>query len=202
MMRSRLGSGACLTLAFLSLLIVPGLVLMPAAALASEGGGGGLVNLDQSLIIQMVNFLLLLFILTKLLYKPFVAKMSERTEAIKKSLEEAQAARAEAQRQREEHAGKIQAAYAEAQSIRATALKEAADEQRRLVDAARAEAARLTEAARNEMAQDLRRARQELRQEVADLSIAVAEKLIHKSLNDADHRKIVQEALAGLERKN
>jgi F-type H+-transporting ATPase subunit b len=52
------------------------------------------------------------------------------------------------------------------------------------------------------MAQDLRRARQELRQEVADISIAVAEKLIRKSLNDADHRKIVQDAIASLERKN
>ena len=201
-MRSRLASGARLTLVFLSLLALPGLSLWPAAALASEEGGGGLVNLDKSLIIQMVNFLLLLFILSKLLYKPFVAKMNERSEAIKKSLEEAQAARAEAQRQREEHAAKIQAAYAEAQAIRATALKEAADEQRRLVEGARAEAARLTESARNEMAQDVRRARQELRQEVADLSIAVAEKLISKSLNDADHRKIVQDALGGLERKN
>jgi hypothetical protein len=39
-----------------------------------------------------VNFLVLLFILWKLLYKPLVAKMEERTQAIKKSLEEAQAA--------------------------------------------------------------------------------------------------------------
>jgi F-type H+-transporting ATPase subunit b len=200
-MRSRLGSGVRLTLVLLALLIVPALTLMPGAALASEGRGG-LVNLDKSLIIQMVNFLLLLFILWKLLYKPFVAKMNERSEAIKKSLEEAQAARAEAQKQREEHAGKIQQAYAEAQAIRAAALKEAADEQHRLVEGARAEAARLTESARNEMAQDIRRARQELRQEVADLSIAVAEKLIRKSLTDADHRKIVQDALTGLERKN
>jgi F-type H+-transporting ATPase subunit b len=52
------------------------------------------------------------------------------------------------------------------------------------------------------MAQDVRRARQELRQEVADVSIAVAEKLIRKSLNDSDHRKIVQDAISSLEQKN
>src|SRR5262249_53564249 len=154
----------------------------------ASGGEGGLVSLDKSLIVQMINFLLLLAILWKLLYRPFLAKMEERSQAIKKSLEEAQAARAEAQRQREEHAAKIQAAHAEAQAIRATALTEAAEEQRRLVEGARGEAGRLVESARAELAQDLRRARQDLRREVADLSIAVAEKLIRKSLVDADHR--------------
>lgn len=196
-MRRAMGTGVRLALAVLSLVLAPGI------ALASGGeGGGGLVSLDKSLIIQMINFLLLLFLLTKLLYRPFVAKMEERSQAIKKSLEEAQAARAEAQKQREEHAAKIQAAHAEAQAIRATAMTEAAEEQRRLVEAARGEASRLVESARAEMAADLRRARQELRQEVADLSITVAEKLIRKSLNDADHRKIVQDAVAGLERVN
>ena len=194
-MRRALGTAARVGLAVLSLFLAPGVAL-------AAGGEGGLVNLDKSLIVQVINFLLLLFLLTKLLYKPFVAKMEERSQAIKKSLEESQAARLEAQRQREEHAAKIQAAYAEAQAIRATALSEAAEEQRRLVESARGEASRQVESARAEMAADLRRARQELRQEVADLSIAVAEKLVRKSLNDADHRKIVQDAIAGLGRVN
>ena len=174
---------------------------VPSAALANEGGGG-LISLDKSLVIQAINFGLLLFILIKLLYKPLLAKMNERTEAIRSSLEEAKAARAEAERERAEHAAKLQASLAEAQSIRATALKDAAEEQRRLVDAARAEAARLVEAARSEMAQDVRRARQELRQEVADLATSVAERLIRKSLRDEDHRRIVDDAIKRDERVN
>src|SRR6476659_6009187 len=164
---------------------------VPSAALATEGGGG-LISLDKSLVIQAINFGLLLFILIKLLYKPLLAKMNERTEAIRSSLEEAKAARAEAERERVEHAAKLQASLAEAQSIRATAL----------VDAARAEAARLVEAARSEMAQDVRRARQELRQEVADLATSVAERLIRKSLRDEDHRRIVDDAINRVERVN
>ncbi len=175
---------------------------VPAVAFASGGGESGLISLDKSLIIQAVNFLILLILLTKLLYKPLLAKMDERTQAIQKSLDEAQAARAEARKERDEFAAKIQAAHAEAQGIRATALKEAADEQRRLVDAARAEAARLVASARQEMDQDVRRARQELRQEVADLAIAVSERLIRKSLNDADHRRIVDDAIARMGQKN
>jgi F-type H+-transporting ATPase subunit b len=170
---------------------------VPAVASAAEGG---LINLDKSLLIQMVNFLVLLFILWKLLYKPLVGKMEERAGAIKRSLDEAQAARLEAQREREEHAQKLAAAYAEARVIRETALKEAADEQRKLVDAARAEAARLVNDARAEMEQDVRRARQELRQEVTDIAVAVAERLVRKSLREPDHRRIVDEEIARLQK--
>ena len=176
--------------------------LFPAVAFASGGGEGGLISLDWSLFIQAFNFIILLVLLTKLLYKPLLAKMDERTNAIQKSLDEAQAARAEAQKERDEFATKIQAAHAEAQGIRAAALKDAADEQRRLVDAARAEAARLVASARQEMDQDVRRARQALRQEVADLAIAISERLIKKSLNDTDHRRIVDDAIAHMGQKN
>ena len=185
-------------------LVALAVLVLVSPALAAEGGGheGGLINLDKSLLIQVFNFLVLLFILWKLLYKPLVAKMEERTQAIKKSLEEAQAARAETERQRQQHAAQIQSALAEAQQIRATALKEAADEQRRLVEAARAEAAKLVEGAKAEMDQDIRRARQQLRQEVGDLAVQIAERLVKKSLRDEDHHRVIQEALARVDRVN
>ncbi len=174
-------------------------VAASAAGPAGEGGehgGGGLINLDRSLIVQVVNFVLLLVILQRLLYRPLVAKMQERTAAIQRSLEEAQAARAEAARQAEENAARLRQAHAEAAAIREQALKEAAEEQRRVVEAARAEAQRLVDTARAQMEADVRRARDELRREVADLATAIAEKLIRRSLREDDHRRVVAEALA------
>ena len=165
---------------------------------ASEGGheGGGLISLDKSLIVQGINFVILLFILQRLLYRPFLAKMAERTQAIQKSLDEAHAARAQATRQQEENEARLRAAHAEAAAIRAQALKEAAEEQRRLVEAARAESQRLVESAKAQMDADVRRAREELRREVADIATAVAEKLVRRSLRDEDHRRIVAEAIS------
>ena len=165
---------------------------------ASEGGheGGGLISLDKSLIVQGINFVILLFILQRLLYRPFLAKMAERTQAIQKSLDEAQAARAQAARQQEENEARLRTAHAEAAAIRAQALKEAAEEQRRLVEAARAESQRLVESAKAQMDADVRRAREELRREVADIATAVAEKLVRRSLRDEDHRRIVAEAIS------
>jgi len=177
------------------------LVAVPCAAFAREGEAG-FINLDSSLLIQMLNFGLLLAVLWRFLYRPLLAKMEERSQAIRKSLEEAQAARAEAQREREEHAARIRAAHAEAQAIRAAALTEAAEEQRRLVEAARAEAARLVESAKAELEQDVRRARQQLRREVSDLAIDVAERLIKKSLRDEDHRRVVEDAITRMQNVN
>ena len=178
-------------------LVALGLLVLPPWAVAAEAG---FINLDRSLIVQVLNFLLLLFILWWFLYRPFVAKMEERTQAIKKSLEDAQAARAEAQRQQEEYRARLKAAHAEAQAIREAALKEAAEAQQRLVEAARQEAARIVESGRAEIEQDVRRAKAELRREVGGLAIAVAERLIGKSLREEDHRRIVKESIAQLER--
>jgi F-type H+-transporting ATPase subunit b len=179
------------------------LVAAPALAWAVEehGGGGGLINIDKSLIIQVINFAILLFVLHRLLYKPLMATMQERSSAIKKSLDEAQAARAEALRQQEENAARLKAAYAEAAAIHDHARKEAAEEQRRLVEAARAESQRMMESAKAQLDADVRRAREDLRREVSEIAVAVAEKLVRKSLRDEDHRRIVDDAIASIGRR-
>ena len=196
--RVRLGGLLCV-LALAALVVSAADAAGPESthAAASEHGGG-LISLDKSLIVQAVNFVILLLILQRLLYKPFLAKMEERTGAIKRSLEEAQAARAEAAHQVEENATRLRQAHAEAAAIREQALKEAGEEQRRLVESARAEAQRLVESAKAQMDADIRRAREELRREVADLATAVAEKLVRRSLRDEDHRRIVADTISRL----
>lgn len=175
------------------------LVLGPAigwAASEGEGHGGGLISLDKSLIVQGINFLILLLLLQRLLYKPFIAKMEERTLAIERSLEEAQSARAEAARQQEENETRLRAAHAEAAAIRERALKDAQDEARKQVDTARAQAKKLVDDTKAQLDAEIRRARDELRREVADLATGVAEKLVRRSLRDEDHRRIVDDAIA------
>jgi F-type H+-transporting ATPase subunit b len=189
--RGRNWIGRILCAAVALVLCAPALV-----SAASEGGGGGLISFDKSLIVQGVNFLLLLFILHRILYKPLVAKMQERTTAIQTALEEAQRARAETARQQEENAVRLRGAYQEAAAIRDQALKEAAEEQRKLVEAAQAEARRLVESARAQTEADIRRAREELRREVSTIAVAVAEKLVRRSLREEDHRRIVEDAIA------
>src|SRR5262245_1767812 len=99
-------------------------LLLPVQLWASEGGGG-LINLDKSLLVQMVNFVILLLILQRLLYRPLLGKMEERTQAIQRSLEEAQYARAAAARQPADTATRLGSAHAAAGRTRHQARNEA-----------------------------------------------------------------------------
>ena len=190
---------AWLVCAVVSLLFVLPVVVLAAEGAAEHGeGGGGLISVDKSLIIQFVNFFVLLFILQRLLYKPFLAKMEERTAAIKTSLEEAQAARTAATRQQEENEARLRTAYAEAASIRDQALREAAEESRKHIEAAQSQARKMVEDTKAQLDSEVRRARDDLRREVSDLATAVAEKLVRRSLREDDHRRIVADAIASM----
>jgi F-type H+-transporting ATPase subunit b len=177
--------------------VVSLVLALPAVARAAEGGGG-LINVDKSLIVQMINFVILLVILQRLLYKPFLAKMQERTTAIKTALEQAQAAQAAAARQQEEIEGRLRAAYAEAAAIREQALREAAEESRKHIENAQAQARKLVDDTKAQLDSEIRRAREELRREVSDIAIAAAEKLVRRTLREEDHRRIVTEAIAAM----
>ena len=172
-------------------------LVAPALVLATEAGeGGGLIEINRSLIIQLVNFLLLLLVLSRFLYRPLLGTLQGRSAAIKQQLAEAQAAREEAQRQLAEFEGRLRAAQADAQAVRERAVREAAELRERLTAEARQEATRLVEAAKAEIAHATRQARTELRAEIGTLATEVAEHLIRKSLRDEDHQRLVREAMA------
>lgn len=173
---------------------------LPAWAPAAEGeGGSSLIEINWTLGVQLISFLLLLAVLYKLMYRPLLAALEGRTTAIQQQLAEAQAAREEAQRQLGAMEERIRTAQAEAQALRERALREAAELRERLSVEARQEATRLIEAAQAQIAQEVRRARTELRAEVGTLAIQIAERLVRKSLNDEDHQRLVREALTRIE---
>lgn len=172
---------------------------LPAWAHAAGGEGPSLIKINWTLGVQLISFLLLLAVLSKLMYRPLLAALEGRAAAIQQQLAEAQAAREEAQRQLGAMEERIRAAQADAQVLRERALREAAELRERLGAEARQEAARLVEAAQAQVSQEVRRARAELRAEVGTLAIQIAERLVRKSLTDADHQRLVSEALARIE---
>jgi len=172
---------------------------LPPLAQAAEGGGGSLIEINWTLGVQLISFLLLLAVLYKFMYRPLIGALEGRRAAIQQQLAEAQAAREEAQRVLTAMEERIRAAQADAQALRERALREAGELRERLGAEARQEARRLVEAAQAQVAQEIRRARAELRAEVGALATQIAERLVRKSLNDEDHQRLVREALARIE---
>jgi len=172
---------------------------VPLLAEASEGGEGSLIEINWTLGVQLISFLLLLALLYKLMYRPVLGALESRSAAIQQQLAEAQAAREEAQGQLAAMEERIRAAQADAAALRDRALREAAELRERLSVEARQEATRLVEAAQAQVSQEVRRARADLRAEVGTLATQIAERLIRKSLTDEDHQRILREALARVE---
>jgi F-type H+-transporting ATPase subunit b len=172
---------------------------LPKLALAAEGSEGSLIEVNWTLGVQLISFLLLLGALYKVLYRPLLGALEGRTAAIQQQLAEAQAAREEAQRELGALDTRVRAAQADAHMMRERALREAAELRERLGAEARQEAARLVEAAQTQISQEVRRARAELRVEVGALAVQIAERLVRKSLAAEDHQRLVQEALARIE---
>jgi F-type H+-transporting ATPase subunit b len=172
---------------------------LPAVVHAAEGGEASLIEVNWTLGVQLISFLLLLAVLYKLLYRPLLGALEGRSAAIQQQLAEAQGAREEAQRALGAMEERIRTAQAEAQALRERALREAAELRERLSGEARQEATRLVEAAQAQVGQEVRRARTELRAEVGTLATQIAERLVRKSLSDEDHQRLVREALARIE---
>lgn len=124
--------------------------------------------------LQTVNFLVLVWILSRFLFRPVSAMLAQRQAAAHAALDEAEAARAEAQasRAREEEAEKALAADRAARIARAQADAEATrarllDEARAQADATRATALAGLEAKRVEQSRALEAQAAELATEIA-----------------------------------
>jgi F-type H+-transporting ATPase subunit b len=177
------------------------LTALPLVCLAAEKEHPpGIVNLDLTLLLQAVNFLILAGILYKFLFKPLTNFMEKRAEGIRHSLEEAKRARDEVVRARAEYEESLRATRQEAAALRQRMEREITEERERLVQQSREEAQRLLTQARAEIEQEVRRAKAELRGEAVNLSLTAAERLLQRSMTDEDHRRLAEQYIEELER--
>jgi F-type H+-transporting ATPase subunit b len=147
---------------------------------------------------EVVSFAVLLFLLYKFAFPGLLSVLEEREKKIKDSLDQAERHRSEAERRLKEYEAKLNAASKEAEGILAAAKERAQrlleeNEQRLTV-----EAERIKGDATREIDQERRKAVQAIRSQATDMALLVAEKVVQRSLNDADHRRFADEALDAL----
>lgn len=144
---------------------------------------------------EVVSFAILLWVLYKFAFPPILETLETRERKIKESLEQAERSRVEAERRLKDYEAKLSAAGKEAEAILAQAKERAQrlleENEQRLT----AEAERIKGEATREIEQERRRAVQEIRTHTTDLALSVAEKVVGRSLTDADHRRFAEEAL-------
>lgn len=154
-----------------------------------------------TILAQMLNFFILVWILARFAYKPLVSMMQERKERIAKDLADAQAARAEAEQFKADYAAQIANARQEAQQIVEKAVQQAEATTREQLAAAREQIEREKERARQDIVNERDRAMNNLRNEVISLSVAMATKVVAKDMDSETNTKLIEDAIAKLDSK-
>lgn len=147
------------------------------------------------LIAQIVNVLLIFFLLSRFAFKPITAMLDQRAERIKDSLEAAERARQDAAHAQANIQEQIDAARREGQTIIEHASRAAEQLRQETIDQARREADGLLARARTDFDLEREKAMAELRRQFADLTITAAERVINKSLDATAHQQLINEVL-------
>lgn len=167
---------------------------------ATEGGesegGSFLVSPNVGLMLwTLIAFGVSMLILKKFAFPLIGEALDRRREVIDESLRSAEKTKQDAEALLEEYRARLKEAREQAEDIVARSRK-AADTQ---MEEAKATAREYTEEQRAATLRDIEAAKQlaldDIRKEVADLTIVATEKVTRKSLDDADHRRLIEEAL-------
>ena len=150
-----------------------------------------MVDINATLIAQILNFLVLLVILAKFAYKPLLKAMDDRRNRIINDLDSAEQTRLDAEALKEQYAEQLAGARQEATEIVNKANQIAQNLHDELVEQARVEQEALLANAKERIEQEKQQALLDIRSEVIKLSTLIAGKIVNQKLNSANDQKLV-----------
>ena len=174
-------------------------VASTALPIASSSGSFLITPNVGIMIWTFVVFVISLFILRKWVFPRIGTALDARQHTIEASIDAAEKTREQADELLEEYRQRLQEARQQAEEIIARANKTAEAHERRAREEAEVKRQEALEKTKRDIEAETRRAIAEIRREVADLTVEATEKLMRKTLNDDDQRRLVKEALDELD---
>ena len=147
------------------------------------------------LLAQLITFLVAVFILWKTAWKPLSQMMRLRQEKIRSELNEAERSQKETRKMEEDYQQRLKDLHRETTELLSQAKQEGMKMREEIINQARAEAGEALRKARLELKSEQNRMLAELRAETTLLSLEIAEKAIHRVLDERDREKLFQEIL-------
>lgn len=152
----------------------------------------------------IVSFLIFVLILRKAAWGPIMTALDQRERGIRESIDEAARNRDESEMILAEQKEALRQGREEARELIAEARLNAAREGEKIMDRARSEGEGLLERAKAEIRAEEQRAINHVRKEAVDIALQAASRLIQKSLETPDHRRMVEDFISqlGTEKKS
>lgn len=166
-----------------------------AGEAAAEGGLAGTLGSvypnPAAIWPTWLAFIILFVLLWKFAFPAILGMLDKRSEAIRESLEKAEQTKVEAERLLEEYKQQMAEARGEAGKVIEQGRKVAESMKEEIVAKANEQAAGIIAKAHEAMEAEKKAAITELQASVADLSVAVAGKLIGEKLTVQDHARLI-----------
>ncbi|MDL1970867.1 MAG: ATP synthase F0 subunit B [Candidatus Desulfofervidaceae bacterium] len=142
------------------------------------------IAIDKSLLFQVVNFVLLIFIMNALLYRPIREAIKKRAERFKQDEDEISRLKTEA----EEKLRSFQEAIEEAKKIglekREALRQEGQGEEKQLLEQVYKEVEEQLAKVKAEIAKDIEAAREKLKGQAKAFSVEIAEKILGRPISN------------------
>jgi F-type H+-transporting ATPase subunit b len=170
----------------------------PHIPLASSGSF--LISPNVGIMIwTLVVFAISLFILSKWVFPLIGEALDKRAKTIEGEIDAATDLRVQADKVLEEYRERLKEARAQSEEIVQRARQTAESHEHEARDRGQEILAEAAKRAERDIDAATKRALDDIRREVADLTIMATEKVVRKTLDDADQRRLVEEALSELD---
>ena len=149
----------------------------------------------KEIIFAIANFLILLAVLAKFMYKPFLANLERRKQMIEDAISNAEAVNKRADEKMNSYNKRIAGAEREAAGIINEAKIKADKQASQIIDDANEKAALIMQKAEQEIERQKDAAITEAREQIGMLAVMAAEKIIEKELDDVGQTQIIDSIL-------
>lgn len=144
---------------------------------------------------QIANFLLLLFILRRVLYKPVLNFLEARRKKIEEGLEKAERFEAEWLRIKDIQKEKVEETEKEAVKIMEKARLDAEKRGKEIVFSAQQKSEKIIEETQKDILLEKEKISQELKSETADYIVFATEKILKRTISNQDEKNLIKETL-------
>lgn len=160
------------------------------------------MNLDISqVLIQIIAFLVMLWVLKKFGWKPLLNTLKERKEKIQSEFDSIATQRDEVKRLTEEYQEKLKDLEAESRIKIQEAIMHGQKIAAEIQEEAQSNVKAILFKGKSDVEKEVKKAKNQLKNEVVNIAIVIAEKILQEKFDKSEHEKLITEFIEEAELK-
>lgn len=141
-----------------------------------------MIELNWTILVQMINFLVLMFVLNKILYKPILKIIAERDKQVSEGKQQVKELAEKGAGMVALYNDKLQTARVEAMTAKAAARKQSVEQVNAIIEEARKNAEQAILQVRQQVGEEIAAAKRELEPELASMANTIAEQVLGRKV--------------------